>query len=63
MALLPSAQGGATSCNGRRQVRLKEALDRKRPKAPPSMLRPASMVEYVFGICEPDGRTGKQGSR
>ena len=47
----------------RLKVRLKEALDRKRPKDRRSLIHTDGILEYCFGICEPDGRTGKQGSR
>jgi hypothetical protein len=47
----------------RLKVRLKEALDRKRVKAREGLAKPQGVLEYCFGICEPDGRTGKQGSR
>ena len=47
----------------RLKVRLKEALDRKRVKARKSLAQAEGALEYCFGICEPDGRTGKRGSR
>ncbi len=47
----------------RLKVRLKEALDCKRPKDRRSLTHTDGILEYCFGICEPDGTTGKQGSR
>ena len=47
----------------RLKVRLKEALDGKRPPTDNSELKPEGFLERYFGICGPDGRTGKHGSR
>ena len=46
----------------RLKVRLKEALEGRRPPAKNSE-KPESFLEHYFGICGPDGRTGKHGSR
>jgi hypothetical protein len=47
----------------RLKVRLKEALDGKWLPTDSSELKPEGFLEHYFGICGPDGRTGKHGSR
>jgi hypothetical protein len=47
----------------RLKVRLKEALDGKRPTTGRSALKQEGFLEHYFGICGPDGRSGKHGSR
>ncbi len=47
----------------RLKVRLKEALESKRPVTDCSELEASDFLEFYFGICGPNGRTGKHGSR
>jgi hypothetical protein len=47
----------------RLKVRLKEALESKRPVIDSTVLEAKGFLERYFGICGPDGRTGKHGSR
>jgi hypothetical protein len=46
----------------RLKERLKEALDSQHKKRHANVEK-ESWMEYIFGICKPDGRLGKKGSR
>jgi hypothetical protein len=43
--------------------RLKEAMDKSNKPKFKSEVEQMGLIEYVFGICKPDGRVGKHGSR
>jgi hypothetical protein len=47
----------------RLKERLKEALEVEKKKRPLHLGEKESWMEYIFGICKPDGRVGKRGSR
>ncbi len=47
----------------RLKVRLKEALEKKRPHTDNSVIEASGYLEHYFGICRPNTRTGKHGSR
>ncbi len=47
----------------RLKVRLKEAIESKRTVTDSSVLEAKGFLERYFGICRPNGRTGKHGSR
>ncbi len=49
----------------RLKEKLKEALenDHRRRARVISMDKPETWLDYIFGICEPDKRIGKQGSK
>ena len=47
----------------RLKERLKEALEVEENKRSLNFNEKESWMEYIFGICKPDGRIGKRGSR
>jgi hypothetical protein len=47
----------------RLKERLKEALDENKRTRPDYEVEKEDWLEYIFGICRPDGRIGKEGSR
>jgi hypothetical protein len=47
----------------RLKERLKEALDLNKNALPNRECLKEDWMEYIFGICHPDGRVGKEGSR
>ncbi len=47
----------------RLKERLKEAMEVEQKKRPLNHGEKESWMEYIFGICKPDGRVGKRGSR
>ncbi len=47
----------------RLKERLKEALDENKRAKLFSQSEKKGWLEYFFGICQPDGRVGKEGSR
>jgi hypothetical protein len=47
----------------RLKVRLKEAIENKRPLIDDSVLEARGFLERYFGICPPNGRIGQHGSR
>ncbi len=47
----------------RLKERLKEALEVEQKKRPSNHIEKEPWMEYIFGICKPDGRVGKRGSR
>jgi hypothetical protein len=52
-----------TSDSSLSQERLKEALEEGMKRQSGLEIEPVSWMEYFFGICRPNGRLGKQGSR
>ena len=47
----------------RLKVRLKEAIENKRPLVDDSVFEAKGFLERYFGICAPNGRIGQHGSR
>ncbi len=47
----------------RLKERLKEAQEEDQAKAQSKYTEKETWMEYIFGICKPDGRVGKRGSR
>jgi hypothetical protein len=47
----------------RLKERLMQAIDHHHDRFPESEVEKESWISYIFGICESNGRTGKQGSK
>ncbi len=47
----------------RLKEKLKEALEVEQTKTKSIYVEKETWMEYIFGICKPDGRVGKRGSR
>ena len=63
VALLASARLKPTALTARAQERLKEALEVNQGAARRTEIDREDWAEWLFGICRPNGRLGKRGSR